>query len=130
MAVGIDGQALRDVRIAIALGQDDLAIADDRDGRTGDIAAGESERHEAVQPGLDIGSVEPTRSYRLALRDLRVGAMARNRRRMNGRTGDQAAEEREQDDPEQPAGCSFGEHHAAQSRRRPVLQQLHRIVFR
>src|SRR3546814_18495220 len=61
--VGIDRHALLGVRIAIALGEQDLAVLGDGNGGARNVAARKRRSHEPIQPRLDRKSTRLNSSH-------------------------------------------------------------------
>ncbi len=60
----IDRLARLDIRVAIALFEEQLAVLDHRHHRATDIAVLERVRHEAIEPDLKIGPLQRMRTGR------------------------------------------------------------------
>src|SRR3546814_3004014 len=76
--VGIDRHALVGVRIAIALGEQDLAVLGDGNGGARNVAARKRRSHEPIQPRFDISAGERPSAGFQAFR--RIGRIAGRRR--------------------------------------------------
>jgi len=58
VASGVTGPAFLHVGIAVAFGEDDMAVFDDGDDRASDIFALELRRHHAVEESFDVRAGE------------------------------------------------------------------------
>src|SRR5206468_3168257 len=59
-ALGIDGGAMRDIGVAVAVGVEELAVLDDGDGRAGNVLVAKVRGHDAIEERRELAAIADT----------------------------------------------------------------------